>query len=76
MREKSLFDQLYDGIADAVGDIREKVVEEGYFGRSLGQSESHEGPEPQWPQAQAPGSHTHNIEREYDRSTPDLDLDR
>lgn len=30
---KSLFDQLAEGVASAIRDIREKVVEEGWFGR-------------------------------------------
>jgi hypothetical protein len=35
MKETSAFDQLQKGIGDAIADIREKVVEEGFFGRAV-----------------------------------------
>ncbi|HEX4231151.1 MAG TPA: hypothetical protein VHZ07_20910 [Bryobacteraceae bacterium] len=35
MADKSMFEQLRKGVADAISDIREKVVEEGYFGRAV-----------------------------------------
>lgn len=76
MREKSMFEQLYDGIADAVSDIREKVVEEGWFGRSLSEGQGHESERPHWPDAREPGSHARDVEREFGRNTPDLDIDR
>lgn len=60
--KESIFDQLYNGIADAVADIREKVVEEPWFGRTVTEREQ----APQWPQAQEPepslGSATHVID--------------
>lgn len=34
MEKRSLLDQLVHGVADAIGDVREKLVEEGWFGRS------------------------------------------
>jgi hypothetical protein len=48
MREEKFFDRLTKGIADAVADIREKVVEEPMWGRALSERES---ATPQWPQA-------------------------
>lgn len=33
MAQKSLYEQLLDGIGNAVNDIREKVVEEPWFGK-------------------------------------------
>lgn len=51
MREEKFFDRLYKGIADAVADIREKVVEEPMWGRALTERES---ATPQWPQAREP----------------------
>lgn len=63
MAERGFFEQLSKGFADAIADIREKVVEEPWFGRVVTERES-EGP--QWPQAQEPepsfGSVTHNID--------------
>lgn len=37
IRERSAGERLIDGFADAVADIREKVVEEPWFGRSVTQ---------------------------------------
>jgi hypothetical protein len=50
MADRNLFDQLSKGIADAVTDIRQKVVEEPYFGRAV--TEGRDDAMPQWPQAQ------------------------
>jgi hypothetical protein len=47
-KDASLYDKFAKGIADAVADIREKVVEEPMYGRAL--SERDAGP--QGPQAQ------------------------
>lgn len=47
MKNQSLFEQLQKGIGDAVADIREKVVEEGYFGRAVTDKEQ----SPAWPEA-------------------------
>jgi hypothetical protein len=55
-------DELWNGLGDAITDIRQKVVEEPWFGRAVT-----EGPDtPRWPEAQEPepsfGSHTHHID--------------
>jgi hypothetical protein len=54
-------DELWNGLGDAITDIRQKVVEEPMWGRSLGENDA-----PSWPQAQEPepslGSHTHHID--------------
>lgn len=47
MAKESLFEQFFKGLGDAVADIREKVVEEPWFGRVV--TERGEGLE--WPQA-------------------------
>jgi hypothetical protein len=40
---KSLFEQFTDGVANAITDVREKVVEEGWFGRVVTDNgQSHE----------------------------------
>ena len=46
-QEQSFFDKLSKGIADAVSDIREKVVEEPMYGRVINERD----PAPHWPQA-------------------------
>jgi hypothetical protein len=48
MARESFFDQLSKGIADAVADIREKAVEEPWYGRVVSDRES---TAPQWPEA-------------------------
>jgi len=40
MRNQSLYEQITKGIGDAIVDIREKVVEEPWFGRSVTERES------------------------------------
>jgi hypothetical protein len=75
MREGSFFSDVYNGIADAVADIREKVVEEPWWGKSLSEGQSQEPPAPQWPQAREPGSLTHSMEREPSHEQ-DMDIDR
>lgn len=47
MAERSFFEEIYAGMADAVADIREKVVEEPWFGRAV----TERGEAPQWPEA-------------------------
>lgn len=63
MPQESLFNQLYQGLANAVTDIREKLVEEPMWGRSLSEQGSQN---PQWPEAKEPqpsfGSTTHAID--------------
>ncbi len=64
MREEKFLDKLYRGIADAVRDLREKVVEEPMWGRAL--TTERESAGPQWPQAKEPesslGGFTRNID--------------
>ena len=48
MKNASAFDQLQKGVGDAIADIREKVVEEGFFGRAV----TDKGQGLQWPEAQ------------------------
>lgn len=48
MAEEKLFDELYKGLGNAITDIREKMVEEAYFGKVVNERQ----PEaPQWPEA-------------------------
>jgi hypothetical protein len=73
MSKQSLSEQLWNGLADAVADIREKVVEEPMWGRSLTERETQA---PEWPQAReeqqpAVGS----LEQTRERA-PDIDIDR
>jgi hypothetical protein len=86
MPDETFLDELAKGFGDAVKDIREKLVEEPMWGRSLS------GPEaaPQWPEAQEPqpsfGSSTHiremepepaqSMEQEPERNAPEQDIDR
>ena len=50
MPEQNFADQLWNGLADAVADIREKVVEEPWFGRVV----TERGDAPEWPKAEEP----------------------
>jgi hypothetical protein len=70
MAQNSFSDQLWNGLADAVSDIRQKVVEEPMWGRAVT-----DGPEgPRWPEARDEepsfGSSTHVREMEHE---PGLD---
>ncbi len=40
MEKRGILDQFYKGLADAITDIREKVVEEPWFGRPVTERES------------------------------------
>lgn len=51
MREQSFLDEFTKGFGDAIADIREKVVEEPWFGRAVTEREVTQDA-PQWPQAQ------------------------
>jgi hypothetical protein len=70
MKERSFAEQLQKGLADAISDIREKVVEEPMWGRSMGDNS-----EPlKWSEAieqRSFGSSERTVERE-----PDLDIER
>jgi hypothetical protein len=69
MARQTFYDRLSKGIADAITDIREKVVEEPWHGRSL--SNPHE-PSPQWPQARDQPANTPDSV-EHNRDAADLD---
>lgn len=66
MAEKNIFESLQESLADAVKDIREKVVEEPMYGRTLSGPEVTPEPAPTWPQAkeQPEQSQTQNVEQE------------
>ena len=74
MKHESLFDALSRSVGDAIADIREKIVEEGFWGRVVNERD---GPNAQpivaWPQAQMmqpeAGDHQHN-------GKEDMDIDR
>lgn len=65
----NFFDELWDGLADAVADIREKVVEEPWFGRVVNERDT----APQWPEAReaepepAGQEHDNMADRDIDR---------
>ncbi len=68
---------LWQGIGEAVSDIRQKLVEEPMWGRAVTDRDS----APEWPQAQEPeqafGSSTQSREMQPDREqAQDLDIDR
>jgi|ERR1700733_3198637 hypothetical protein len=65
MPKESIFDQLYKGVAGAVKDIREKVVEEPMWGRVVNERDTQTGP--QWPQAQEPETSFGGITRTIDK---------
>ena len=76
MSRQSLSEQLWNGAGDAVSDIRQKLVEEPMWGRSLG-----ENAPPLWSEGQEPapsfGSATHirEMEPDYKQVEHDLDLE-
>jgi hypothetical protein len=79
MEKESLGEQLWKGLGDAVRDIREKAVEEPWYGRALTEGQEY----PQWGGAQdlapSPGSSTHVIDKEPEHGKEkdqDVDLDR
>jgi hypothetical protein len=70
MANESLFDELYKGLGNAVSDIREKVVEEGYFGRVVNERQ----PEaPQWPEAKEQMSQEVQAPEQKREQMPDLE---
>jgi hypothetical protein len=77
MSNQSFSEQLWNGLGDAITDIRQKVVEEPMYGRAV--TDGQDGP--RWPEAQEPepsfGSSTHTREMEPEREqVQDIDLDR
>jgi hypothetical protein len=73
MARQTLSEQLWQGLGDAVTDIRQKVVEEPMYGRAVTDGAD----APHWPEAQEQepsfGSSTHIREIEPNQ---DIDLDR
>ena len=56
MAEDSWIADLYESMGDGVADVRQKVVEEGYFGRAVTQLDV-DAPQcdgPQWPETSEP----------------------
>jgi hypothetical protein len=47
MRNQSTFEQLFRGVGDALADIRERAVEEPWFGKIV----TERGDGPHWPEA-------------------------
>ena len=84
MPRESLFDQFYKGLTNAIADIREKFVEEVFFGRAndrdwpqAHQPESDPGISisiTQWPQAR--DAQSIGVNPEPDRDLDDKDIDR
>jgi hypothetical protein len=79
MPTENFSEQLWKGLGDAVRDIREKGVEEAWYGRALTEGQEY----PQWGGAQeiapSPGSSTHVIDSEPEHGkekSQDVDLDR
>jgi hypothetical protein len=70
MKNQSLYDQLAKGLRDAVADIREKVVEEPWFGRVVNERDT---TAPHWPQAREAQPETGEHERD---NAADIDMDR
>lgn len=63
MAERGFFEQLSKEFGDAIAEIREKVVEEPWFGRVVTERES-EGPH--WPQAREPEPSFGSVTRDID----------
>ena len=72
MAKGSVFDKISKGFADAIADVREKVVEEPWYGRVVNEPELTAPLWSQPSQEQAIGSVEHSIER----NAPDMDMDR
>jgi hypothetical protein len=64
MAKDGILDQLYKGVANAVHDIRTKVIEEPYFGRAV--TEGREAEAPQWPEAKEQETSFGGITRNID----------
>jgi len=56
MAGKSLFEQIQDGITHAITDIREKLVEEPWWGRSLSDTSSEDQAGPRRPRLNRPAA--------------------
>lgn len=70
-------DELWQGLGNAIEDVRQKVVEEPMYGRAV--TDGQEGPH--WPEARetepsfGSGTHTRDVEPEREQAQ-DIDLDR
>ena len=74
MKNRSVLDEFVRGLGDAVADIREKVVEEAWYGRVLNERDGPQAqPITEWPQAREAqpeaGVQAHE-------SPADMDIDR
>jgi hypothetical protein len=72
MKNQSALDEFLRGLGKAFTDIREKVVEESWYGRVVNERDGQAEPLAEWPQApeqQQPGigSHTHHHDIDIDR---------
>lgn len=73
MARENFSDQLWNGLGDAIADIREKLIEEAMWGRVVNERDS----APQWPQAQEQQPDFGSAEQTRERAPePDLDMDR
>lgn len=70
MANETFLDELYKGLANAVTDIRQKVVEEPMYGRAVTERE----PEaPQWPQAKEQVGREEQAPEQDKEPAPDLE---
>ncbi len=69
MRNQSLYEQLAKGLGDAIADIREKAVEEPWFGRVVNERDA---AAPHWPEAQETQPDAGEHERD-DKNEQDID---
>ncbi len=69
MRNQSLYDKLAKGLGDAIADIREKVVEEPWFGRVVNERDA---AVTHWPEAREAQPDSGEHERD-DKNEQDID---
>jgi len=70
MANESFLDELVKGFGNAVADVREHVVEEGWYGRIVNERQ----PEaPQWPQAIEQAAPEVQAPEQQHEQTPDLE---
>jgi len=62
MPRKTLADEFLDGLGNAIADVREKVVEEPWYGRAVTER-GHDCP--QWPEARESGPSLEDMEKEH-----------
>jgi hypothetical protein len=73
--KKSLYEEIATGVADAIVDIREKVVEEGWFGRVVTNREAVTELNWGWPERHdaQPEQGEHNQDHERDVAEDGID---